>query len=122
MENAELWITYMTWWVGLGVLSSIGLGTGMHSGLLFLFPHILQVSFFAMLLHAATGRTQMSILLSAGSWAGCTGCTLIPTEEFSLPLPAACNPMLAGTGVKLLQDGYQQSNHGSQQEVLPASL
>lgn len=28
------------YWVVLGVLSSIGLGTGMHSGLLFLFPHI----------------------------------------------------------------------------------
>jgi len=28
------------WWFGLGVLSSVGLGTGMHSGLLFLFPHI----------------------------------------------------------------------------------
>lgn len=28
------------WWLALGVLSSVGLGTGMHSGLLFLFPHI----------------------------------------------------------------------------------
>lgn len=28
------------WWLGLGILSSVGLGTGMHSGLLFLFPHI----------------------------------------------------------------------------------
>lgn len=27
-----------------GILSSIGLGTGMHTGLLFLFPHILKVS------------------------------------------------------------------------------
>lgn len=34
---------YVTWWVGLGILSSIGLGTGMHSGLLFLFPHMLKV-------------------------------------------------------------------------------
>ncbi len=34
---------YVVWWVGLGVLSSIGLGTGMHSGLLFLFPHMLKV-------------------------------------------------------------------------------
>lgn len=34
---------FAAWWVGLGVLSSIGLGTGMHSGLLFLFPHILKV-------------------------------------------------------------------------------
>lgn len=34
---------YIIWWVGLGVASSIGLGTGMHSGLLFLFPHIANV-------------------------------------------------------------------------------
>lgn len=40
----ETWILYVVWWVGLGILSSIGLGTGMHSGLLFLFPHILKVS------------------------------------------------------------------------------
>jgi hypothetical protein len=33
----------VVWWVGLGVLSSIGLGTGMQSGLLFLFPHMLKV-------------------------------------------------------------------------------
>eukprot|EP00388_Colpodella_angusta_P024319 GDKJ01063601.1.p1 GENE.GDKJ01063601.1~~GDKJ01063601.1.p1 ORF type:complete len:553 (+),score=148.47 GDKJ01063601.1:103-1761(+) len=33
-------LEYTIWWVGLGVLSSVGLGTGMHSGLLFLFPHI----------------------------------------------------------------------------------
>lgn len=40
---AQEWVQYMVWWVGLGVLSSIGLGTGMHSGLLFLFPHMLKV-------------------------------------------------------------------------------
>lgn len=34
---------YVVWWVGLGVLSSVGLGTGMHSGLLFLFPHVMRV-------------------------------------------------------------------------------
>jgi vacuole membrane protein 1 len=34
---------YMMWWVLLGILSSIGLGTGMHTGLLFLFPHIMFV-------------------------------------------------------------------------------
>lgn len=34
-------ISYLVfWWVGLGILSSVGLGTGMHSGLLFLFPFI----------------------------------------------------------------------------------
>mmetsp|Transcript_15909 Transcript_15909/g.29111 ORF Transcript_15909/g.29111 Transcript_15909/m.29111 type:complete len:396 (+) Transcript_15909:194-1381(+) len=34
---------YVIWWVGLGVLSSVGLGSGMHSGILFLFPHIFKV-------------------------------------------------------------------------------
>ena len=43
VAEAEVWLAYVVWWVGLGVLSSIGLGTGMHSGLLFLFPHILKV-------------------------------------------------------------------------------
>lgn len=37
------WVELSIWWLGLGVLSSIGLGTGMHSGLLFLFPHIFHV-------------------------------------------------------------------------------
>lgn len=41
----ELWVWFkvVVWWVGLGVLSSIGLGSGMHSGLLFLFPHIYSI-------------------------------------------------------------------------------
>ena len=44
VSEAEAWIQYVVWWVGLGVLSSVGLGSGMHSGLLFLFPHMLKVS------------------------------------------------------------------------------
>eukprot|EP01066_Platyproteum_vivax_P010667 Platyproteum_vivax@DN4801_c0_g1_i1.p1 len=38
----EVWksLCLLVWWIGLGVLSSVGLGTGMHSGILFLFPHI----------------------------------------------------------------------------------
>ncbi|CAM9121542.1 unnamed protein product [Choristocarpus tenellus] len=35
-------VIFIVWWVGLGVLSSVGLGTGMHSGVLFLFPHIMK--------------------------------------------------------------------------------
>jgi len=34
---------FVAWWIGLGVLSSVGLGTGLHTGLLFLFPHIFKV-------------------------------------------------------------------------------
>jgi vacuole membrane protein 1 len=40
-------VLFAVWWLGLGVLSSVGLGTGMHTGLLFLFPHILKVSLAA---------------------------------------------------------------------------
>jgi hypothetical protein len=43
LAAAEALAAYAVWWLGLGVLSSIGLGTGMHSGLLFLFPHLLRV-------------------------------------------------------------------------------
>jgi membrane protein YqaA with SNARE-associated domain len=41
---AQFIVEFTVWWVGLGVLSSIGLGSGMHSGLLFLFPHIFRVA------------------------------------------------------------------------------
>jgi hypothetical protein len=43
LAAAEALAAYAAWWLGLGVLSSIGLGTGIHSGLLFLFPHLLRV-------------------------------------------------------------------------------
>lgn len=47
-QGAILWQVEMAakegvWWIILGVLSSVGFGTGLHSGLMFLFPHILQV-------------------------------------------------------------------------------
>ena len=29
-------------WIGLGIMSSIGLGSGLQSGVLFLFPHIIK--------------------------------------------------------------------------------
>jgi membrane protein YqaA with SNARE-associated domain len=39
----ELAMKEAAWWIVLGVLSSVGFGTGLHSGLMFLFPHIMQV-------------------------------------------------------------------------------
>ena len=36
-------VKFVVWWFGLGVLSSVGLGTGMHTGVLFVFPHIFKV-------------------------------------------------------------------------------
>lgn len=42
-RDVAFYIDLVVWWAGLGVLSSIGFGTGMHSGFLFLFPHIIQI-------------------------------------------------------------------------------
>merc|ERR1711977_336761 len=42
-DKVESGFCFVSWWVGLGILSSIGLGTGMHSGLLFLWPHVFRV-------------------------------------------------------------------------------
>jgi len=43
VDECEVWIEWALWWLALGVASSIGFGSGMHTGLLFLFPHILKV-------------------------------------------------------------------------------
>jgi membrane protein YqaA with SNARE-associated domain len=43
LAEGQLWVEYVVWWFTLGVLSSVGFGSGMHSGLLFLFPHMLKV-------------------------------------------------------------------------------
>ncbi|KAL8580976.1 Vacuolar membrane protease [Nucella lapillus] len=44
MESKLLWCGY---WVGLGILSSVGLGTGLHTFLLYLGPHIATVTLAA---------------------------------------------------------------------------
>jgi len=44
MEKLVLWCG---WWVGLGVLSSVGLGTGLHTFILYLGPHIAAVTLAA---------------------------------------------------------------------------
>ena len=37
-----VYIQFILWWFMLGILSSIGLGTGCHTGTLFLFPFIIE--------------------------------------------------------------------------------
>ncbi|XP_043830587.1 vacuole membrane protein 1-like [Dromiciops gliroides] len=44
VEKKLLWCGY---WVGLGILSSVGLGTGLHTFLLYLGPHIASVTLAA---------------------------------------------------------------------------
>lgn len=43
INKFEFYIEFIVWWVGLGILSSIGFGSGLQTGVLFLFPHILKV-------------------------------------------------------------------------------
>jgi hypothetical protein len=38
---------WCAWWVGLGVLSSVGFGTGLHTFILYLGPHIAAVTLAA---------------------------------------------------------------------------
>lgn len=53
----QVWVAYAGWWLMLGILSSIGLGSGLHSGLLFLFPHFLKVCLAA----ERCGHTQFDV-------------------------------------------------------------
>jgi len=43
----EKYLLWCCWWVGLGILSSVGLGTGLHTFLLYLGPHIASVTMAA---------------------------------------------------------------------------
>ncbi|KAG7210301.1 hypothetical protein KM043_011843 [Ampulex compressa] len=49
-ETFKVWEARLIWWlywVGLGVLSSVGLGTGLHTFVLYLGPHIASVTMAA---------------------------------------------------------------------------
>jgi len=45
--SIEKYLLWCGWWVGLGILSSVGLGTGLHTFLLYLGPHIAAVTMAA---------------------------------------------------------------------------
>jgi len=47
VDVIEDFLFLCVWWVGLGVLSSIGLGTGLHTFVLYLGPHIAKVTLTA---------------------------------------------------------------------------
>jgi hypothetical protein len=44
LDELDQDLLFISWWLMLGVLSSIGFGSGMHSGLLYLFPHLLVIT------------------------------------------------------------------------------
>ena len=47
MNYLEVLFLWSMYWVFLGILSSIGLGTGFHTGILFLIPHVMKCTRFA---------------------------------------------------------------------------
>ncbi|CAH0595072.1 unnamed protein product [Chrysodeixis includens] len=47
VQSAVLTLAWWGWWVVLGVCSSVGLGTGLHTFLLYLGPHIARVTLAA---------------------------------------------------------------------------
>lgn len=47
VQAAKKYALWYLWWVGLGVLSSVGLGTGLHTFVLYLGPHIAAVTMAA---------------------------------------------------------------------------
>ena len=43
LDTVDAYLAYVVWWMGLGILSSVGLGTGLHSGMLFAFPQVCAI-------------------------------------------------------------------------------
>ena len=77
VHDVERFVAFSIWWLSLGVLSSIGLGSGVHTGMLFLFPHIAKVRreaplYEQFLITDATARSA-TLRSSAGTCASTAG-------------------------------------------------
>lgn len=76
LNNILIYGEVILWWLSLGILSSVGLGCGMHSGVLFLFPHlyiICSTSEFCNSLNFDSRTNMWRSLLSAGKHFECLG-------------------------------------------------
>jgi len=62
----ELCLYEAIWWLVLGILSSVGFGTGLHSGIMFLWPH------------------TMSVVLKAQEYCGSTNFNAMYNHPFNL--------------------------------------
>lgn len=86
------------WWVMLGVLSSVGLGTGMHSGLLFLFPYIASVCMTASVCESLHFSPRNLECLSPP---GSESAAAYPVTFFGLWTMVAWPSMLWGAGTAI---------------------
>lgn len=76
LNDFLIYAEVIIWWLSLGILSSIGLGCGMHSGVLFLFPHLYTIcstSEFCKSLNFDSRTNMWGSLLSAGKHFECLG-------------------------------------------------
>ncbi|SOV83810.1 conserved Plasmodium membrane protein, unknown function [Plasmodium sp. gorilla clade G3] len=76
LNNFIIYIEVTVWWLSLGILSSIGLGCGMHSGVLFLFPHIYSIcstSEYCNSLNFDSRVNMWSSVLTSGNYFECLG-------------------------------------------------
>lgn len=90
-REVEYWLADALYWVVLGVLSSIGLGTGMHSGLFFLFPHIYRTC------------AAVQSCGNAKFWTYPTNFFYGPRERLFVCLAPDAEPELAASRMSLLQ-------------------
>jgi len=92
---------FIVWWVGLGVLSSVGLGTGLHTGLLFLFPHIFKVSLTASVCNSTNFNSREMWFLNDDSLFVCRdqGLHSVPFWDLFYKVWFPC--FLWGTGTAL---------------------
>ena len=103
-SGISYWLKYVTWWLGLGVLSSIGLGTGMHSGLLFLFPHIFAIAASAEKcnnLNFDSSVNMWSSTFSPGQTFNCESPEKSYVTFWALVLKAALPCLLWGAGTAI---------------------
>ncbi|KAF0686939.1 Aste57867_21287 [Aphanomyces stellatus] len=97
LDEFNLNVEYVVWWVGLGVLSSVGLGTGMHSGILFLFPHIFLVVQGAEMCKSLDFDTRHHTWFRSFE-TNCQSVGTAPVPFFAIFLKVAVASMLWGAG------------------------
>jgi membrane protein YqaA with SNARE-associated domain len=102
IEKCEVFMLYALWWITLGILSSIGLGSGVQTGLIFLYPHILKVCLAA----EKCGNVDFSILddvFYSSKGFACNGSPSNTSEVsfLSLLFKVAPSSMLWGAGTAI---------------------
>lgn len=101
VTEMEHQLMLVAWWVGLGILSSVGLGTGLHTGLLFLFPHIFKVCMAASSCLSVNFNSREMWFLNDPTLFVCQDQGTTPVAFFEIFKKVAWPCFLWGTGTAL---------------------